>query len=103
MSETVEPDTVHTPALLGSAESATASPEVAVAPIVYAGPATVAPDGGAVEKLMVCASRPITNVLRYGKRAVPAQVGDPSRSPAGVEGGRDVRENGHAVGQNQGF
>ena len=51
--DTVEPETVHTPALLASAENATAKPELAVADTVYAEPPTAAPPGGRVVKLIV--------------------------------------------------
>jgi len=59
--DTVEPETVHTPALLESAENVTAMPELAVAATVYAEPPTVAPPGGAVVKLIVCGSLPTEN------------------------------------------
>ena len=59
--DTVEPETVHTPALLGSAENATAKPELAAAATMYVEPPAVAPPGGAVVKLIVCGSLPTGN------------------------------------------
>ena len=53
-SETDDPDTVHTPALAGSTENATASPELAVAETMYGDPPAVAPTGGVDVKSIVC-------------------------------------------------
>jgi hypothetical protein len=50
-SETVEPETVHTPALDGAAEYATGSPELAVAATPYV-PPTAALLGGVDVKLI---------------------------------------------------
>ncbi|MEP6978709.1 MAG: hypothetical protein ABI948_11715 [Thermoleophilia bacterium] len=50
---TVEPEIVQTPALEPSMLKATGSPELAVALIVYAGPPTTAPGGGADVKTIV--------------------------------------------------
>jgi len=47
-SETVEPETVQTPALLASAENATGRPELAVAETAYVDPPAVAPLGATV-------------------------------------------------------
>src|SRR5438309_11630235 len=58
---TVAPETVHTPALLASAENATGSRELAVAETVYDEPPTTAPPGGGVVKLIVCGSLPTDN------------------------------------------
>ena len=59
--DTLAPATVHTPALLASAENATASPELDVADTVYAEPPTTAPAGGVVVKLIVCSTLPTAN------------------------------------------
>jgi hypothetical protein len=51
--ETVAPDTVHTPALLGAALKLTGSPELAVAETAYAEPPTTAPLGAVEVKAIV--------------------------------------------------
>jgi hypothetical protein len=51
VSETVDPETVHTPALDGAAAYVTVSPELAVAATVYV-PPTAAPLGGVDVKLI---------------------------------------------------
>ena len=51
--ETVEPDTVHTPALAGAALNVTARPELAVPLTMYVAP-TLAPAGGVDVKSIVC-------------------------------------------------
>ena len=55
--DTVEPETVHTPALLASAEKATASAELDVADTAYEPPVS-APAGDADVKLIVCDALP---------------------------------------------
>lgn len=51
--QTVEPETVHTPALAGAALNTTARPELADAAIAYESPGSAAA-GGVEEKLIVC-------------------------------------------------
>ena len=55
---TLEPDTVHTPALGASAEKTTGSPELADAVTTYAGPPTPALTGGIDVKAIACVARP---------------------------------------------
>jgi hypothetical protein len=59
--DTVAPETLHTPALVASAENATANPELAVADTVDAEPPTTAPPGGKVVKLIVWGFLPTDN------------------------------------------
>ena len=59
---TVDPETVQTPALDGSAEKTTGSPEVAVAATLYDETPATAPAGGVDVKLIVCRIRPTENV-----------------------------------------
>ena len=56
--ETVAPDTVQMPALLGDAANVTVRPDVAVADTVYAGSPMSALEGGAELKLIACDARP---------------------------------------------
>ena len=52
--DTLEPDTVQTPALDASAEKTTGSPELADAATMYAGSPTPAFAGGVDVKVIVC-------------------------------------------------
>ena len=52
--ETVDPDTVQTPALDAAALKLTVRPELAVAETAYVGPPTVAPVGAVEVNVIVC-------------------------------------------------
>jgi hypothetical protein len=51
---TVAPETVQTPALVGSAEKTAARPELAIADTVYVAPPTVADEGAVEVNVMDC-------------------------------------------------
>ena len=59
-SETIDPDTLHTPALLGGAEKVTARPELVVAEAAYV-PPTLPGDGGVEPKPIACVASATVN------------------------------------------